>query len=40
MFYTGKNEKINMVAEYAENAEGILGASVGFSIFQLFCEQD
>ena len=36
MFYTEKYEKFNMNAEYAENAECVIGASVSFSIFQLF----
>ena len=40
MFSTGKYEKFNMTAEYAENAESVIGVSVGFSIFQLFCEKD
>ena len=40
MFYTEKYEKFNMTAEYAENAESIIGVSVDFSICQLFCEKD
>jgi hypothetical protein len=40
MYYTEKYGKFNMTADYAENAESIIGASVNFSIFQLFCEQD
>ena len=40
MFYAEKDEQFNMTAEYAENAKSVIGASVGFSIFQLFCEKD
>ncbi len=40
MFFTEKYEKLNMATNIAENTASVIGASVGFSIFQLFFERD